>query len=52
MALAVALVLGVRGAQVRWASGPGLSLVTLVGGLLVAGLVGQLLLARRPAAER
>ncbi|MCX4744194.1 hypothetical protein OG455_01465 [Kitasatospora sp. NBC_01287] len=50
VAVAVAVVLTVRGSQVRWASAAGVSLITLVGGLLVAGLTGQWLLSRRAAA--
>ncbi|WP_159031892.1 hypothetical protein [Streptomyces lydicus] len=39
---------GVRAADVDWAPGPGLSLITMVGGLLLAGLVGRRLLSRHP----
>ncbi|MFD8328546.1 hypothetical protein [Streptomyces lydicus] len=48
VAVALAVVLGVRAADVDWASGPGLSLITMVGGLLLAGLVGRRLLSRHP----
>ncbi|MFJ5033474.1 hypothetical protein ACIQB5_36615 [Streptomyces sp. NPDC088560] len=43
-ALAMAVVLAVRAAHVDWASGPGLSLIVMVGGLLLAGASGRLLL--------
>lgn len=49
VAVASAVVLGARAAQVHWASGPGLSLTALVAGLLVAGLTGRRLLSRAPA---
>ncbi|MFH8681700.1 hypothetical protein [Streptomyces lydicus] len=48
VAVALAVVLGGRAADVDWASGPGLSLITMVGGLLLAGLVGRRLLSRHP----
>ncbi|MEU9504154.1 hypothetical protein [Streptomyces sp. NPDC048196] len=49
IALALAVVLGVRASEVDWSSGGALSLVTMVAGLLVAGTVGHRLLARGPA---
>ncbi|MFG2140093.1 hypothetical protein [Streptomyces sp. NPDC048650] len=48
-AIGVAVVLGVRAADVDWTSGPGLSLITMVGGLLLAGVTGRRLASRRPA---
>ncbi|MFJ9850667.1 hypothetical protein [Streptomyces sp. NPDC101150] len=47
VAIAAAVVLGVRAAEVHWMSGPGLSLITLLGGLLLAGVAGRRLLSRR-----
>ncbi|WP_438484008.1 hypothetical protein [Streptomyces sp. S186] len=47
VALAFAVELAARAAHVHWASGPGLSLLTMIGGLLVAGVTGRWLLARR-----
>ncbi|MFI1197857.1 hypothetical protein ACH4VR_00050 [Streptomyces sp. NPDC020883] len=47
VALALAVELAARATHVHWISGPGLSLVTMVGGLLVAGVTGRWLLARR-----
>ncbi|MCT4357705.1 hypothetical protein M5362_31875 [Streptomyces sp. Je 1-79] len=46
VALASAVVLAVHAPDVDWASGPGLSLVTLLAGLLVTGATGRLLWAR------
>ncbi|KOV65494.1 hypothetical protein [Streptomyces sp. MMG1121] len=43
-ALAMTLVLAVRAAHVHWSSGPGLSLIVMVAGLLAAGASGRLLL--------
>ncbi|BDM71055.1 hypothetical protein HEK616_45420 [Streptomyces nigrescens] len=51
IALALAVVLGVRAAEVDWSSGPALSLVTMVAGLLLAGTIGHRLLARGPAPQ-
>ncbi len=45
-AIVAAVVLGARASRVHWASGPGLSLIVLLGGLLVAGVTGRWLLAR------
>ncbi|ARF59095.1 hypothetical protein [Streptomyces gilvosporeus] len=47
VALAVTLELGAHASTVHWSSGPGLSLITMVGGLLLAGGVGRLLLSRQ-----
>lgn len=44
--LALAAVLACRAGDVDWTSGPGLSLVCMVAGLLVAGASGRLLLGR------
>ncbi|MFK0168877.1 hypothetical protein ACIQU5_08745 [Streptomyces sp. NPDC090306] len=44
--LALAVVLACRAGDVDWTSGPGLSLVCMVAGLLVAGASGRLLLGR------
>lgn len=38
--------LGVHASEVDWTSGPGLSLLTLVSGLLLAGVTGRGLLSR------
>ncbi|WP_031161228.1 hypothetical protein [Streptomyces durhamensis] len=43
-ALAVTVVLAARASHVHWSSGPGLSLVVMVAGLLVAGASGRSLL--------
>ncbi|OIJ69142.1 hypothetical protein WN71_004195 [Streptomyces mangrovisoli] len=51
-AIAAAVVLAARAAHVNWSSGPGLSLVCMVGGLLVTGVSGRLLLARGTAAAK
>ncbi|MEV7415557.1 hypothetical protein [Streptomyces sp. NPDC089919] len=40
VAVAVGVVLAANASDVDWASGPGCSLVTLIGGLLVAGVAG------------
>lgn len=50
-AFALAVVLGVRAAEVDWSSGPALSLVTMVAGLLLAGTVGHRLPARSLATQ-
>ncbi|MBL1082541.1 hypothetical protein JK359_11200 [Streptomyces actinomycinicus] len=42
-ALAMALVLAARASHVDWSSGPGLSLIVMVAGLLAAGASGHLL---------
>ncbi|MER6071670.1 hypothetical protein ABT187_23030 [Streptomyces sp. NPDC001817] len=50
-ALALTVVLAARAPHVDWSSGPGVSLVAMVAGLLAAGASGRLLLradARRP----
>ncbi|MEU9117025.1 hypothetical protein AB0D04_36040 [Streptomyces sp. NPDC048483] len=47
VAITVAVVLGARATKVNWTSGPGLSLIILVAGLLLAGTTGRRLLARR-----
>ncbi|MGW7489614.1 hypothetical protein [Streptomyces sp. NPDC054786] len=53
VALTVALVLVVHAIEVNWPSGPGLSLIVLVGGLLLAGLIGRgLLPGHRPDGTR
>ncbi|MEV6313722.1 hypothetical protein [Streptomyces sp. NPDC051776] len=49
VAVALAVVLGVRAGDVDWTSGPGLSLTVMVTGLLVTGLTGQRLLTRHSA---
>ncbi|MFG2194480.1 hypothetical protein [Streptomyces sp. NPDC048639] len=51
VALALAVVLGVRAQDVDWASGPGLSLLVMVAGLLVTGATGQRLLSRQPVSR-
>ncbi|MFB7507679.1 hypothetical protein [Streptomyces broussonetiae] len=43
-ALAMTVVLTVRAGHVHWSSGPGLSLIVMVAGLLAAGASGRLLL--------
>jgi hypothetical protein len=49
VAVALAVVLAGRATEVHWGSGPGLSLVAMVAGLLLSGLTGHLLLTRHPA---
>lgn len=49
VALAAGVVLAVHTPDVRWSSGPGLSLVTLLAGLLVTGLTGRRLWTRARA---
>ncbi|MEU9995922.1 hypothetical protein [Streptomyces sp. NPDC050848] len=51
MALAAGVVLAVHAPDVRWSSGPGLALVTLLVGLLVTGLTGRRLWIRARAAR-
>lgn len=51
VALAAGALLAVHAPEVDWASGPGLSLVGLLVGLLTTGVSGRLLWARRPAAS-
>jgi hypothetical protein len=48
VAIAVSIVLGARASEVGWTSGPGLSLIAMVGGLFAAGLIGRWYLSRRP----
>ncbi|WP_328664572.1 hypothetical protein [Streptomyces sp. NBC_00328] len=48
-AVAVTVVLACRAAAVDWSSGPALCLVSMVAGLLLAGLSGRVLLARASA---
>lgn len=52
VAVAVAVVLAGRATEVHWNSGPALSLVTMVAGLLLAGLAGHWLLIRRTPTRR
>lgn len=47
-ALAMTAVLAARAPHVDWSSGPGLSLVTMVAGLLLAGASRRLLLRSEP----
>ncbi|WP_037624345.1 hypothetical protein [Streptomyces aureus] len=49
--VAFAAVLACRASAVDWSSGPALSLVAMVAGLLTAGLGGRVLLARSAAAR-
>lgn len=46
VAIAASLVLGVRASRVDWMSGPGLSVIAMVGGLFAAGVIGRSLLSR------
>ncbi len=48
VAIALSIVLGVRASEVGWTSGPGLSLIAMVGGLFAAGVIGRWYLSRRP----
>jgi hypothetical protein len=48
VAIAVSIVLGVRASEVDWTSGPGLSLIAMVGGLFLAGVIGRRFLSRSP----
>ncbi|MET9623776.1 hypothetical protein ABZZ37_23865 [Streptomyces sp. NPDC006464] len=50
IALAATVVFAVHASTVDWASGPGVSLIALVGGLLTTGVVGHRLGARREVA--
>ncbi|MFI8287694.1 hypothetical protein ACIGBL_00990 [Streptomyces sp. NPDC085614] len=50
IALAATVVFAVHASTVDWASGPGISLIALVGGLLATGVVGRRLGARREGA--
>ncbi|WP_275461011.1 hypothetical protein [Streptomyces noursei] len=52
VALAVTVELAVHATRVHWGSGGGLALLSMVGGLLVAGVTGRWLLARGPASGR
>ncbi|MEU4268591.1 hypothetical protein [Streptomyces sp. NPDC026092] len=49
VALAAGAVLAVHAPDVRWSSGPGLSLVVLLAGLLVTGVTGRMLWGRATA---
>ncbi|MFI1620328.1 hypothetical protein ACH4VT_25695 [Streptomyces lydicus] len=51
VAVALTVVLGVHAADVDRAPGPGLSPITMVGGLLLAGLVGRRVLSRHPLTQ-
>ncbi|WP_157848333.1 hypothetical protein [Streptomyces exfoliatus] len=46
VALAIAVVLAVHARAVDWTSGPGISLIALVTGLLATGVSGRLLLSK------
>jgi hypothetical protein len=41
VAIAVSVVLGAHASEVGWTSGPGLSLIAMVGGLFAAGVIGR-----------
>jgi hypothetical protein len=52
VAIAVSVVLGAHASEVGWTSGPGLSLIAMVGGLFAAGVIGRWYLSRRPMPQQ
>jgi hypothetical protein len=52
VAIAVSVVLGARASEVGWTSGPGLSLIAMVGGLFAAGVMGRWYLSRLPMPQQ